>query len=460
MANNGNSRDLSILEKLEEIISEGEVLNDQAKKYGNPKDYLEMANIVFDFIKKKGLILYGGEAIDKNLKNAKQPGIYSAQSKPDYDFYSFDYEKDSIELCNILHDKGYKYVRRIPRMHRGTFAVQANTANIADITYVPKNIFDKIPVVKINGVKYIDNLYTIKNLYLGLVRPKLSANYARWEKDWERLQLMNEIFPIPATPTTSNVKSALKLSKKTEDAIQLVCKQFVYRNPQVVVTGRRAVQFMQGDTETGPLELVSVDSQAENHVKMIQKLIPKTSVEVYAPFLGDLPTRLRIKMNDETIADIYSIEHECVATVKSESGTYYSNYYYLMHFLLSQYFYFSVYPEYSHQPNQLAIVSNLQKKRDEFLKTHKLDGFEAEAKQYRVLDSQCVGTQKSDPEITREQQLAGIQQYPRYYPEFEYIDVHKVQPSIVPPNYDGKLVKDPPADGQQVRTGSSRKKRI
>ena len=145
-------RDQIILDQLDEIISEGEVLNDQAKKYGNPKDYLEMAQIVFDFIKRKGLILYGGEAIDKNLKHAKKKGIYDSKSKPDYDFYSHDYERDSIELCNILHKKGYKFVRRIPRMHRGTFAVQANTATIADITYVPKNIFDKIPKVKINGV--------------------------------------------------------------------------------------------------------------------------------------------------------------------------------------------------------------------------------------------------------------------------------------------------------------------
>lgn len=446
MAN--TSRDQSILDRLEEIVCEGTTLNDQAKKYGNPKDYLEMANIVFDFIKKKGLILYGGEAIDKNLKNVGKSGIYSDQSKPDYDFYSYDYEKDSIELCNILYDKGYKFVSRIPRMHRGTFAVQANTAFIADISYVPKNIFDKIPVVKINGVKYINHLYAIKNLYLGLVRPKLSANYARWEKDWERLQLMNETFPITGTGTKQP-----KIGTQTnEEATELLYKQFVRRNPQIVITGCRAVQFMIGSSkQSGLLELVSVDSQAENHVKMIQKILTDhfkkdTHVEVYAPFLGDLPTRLRIKMDEKPIVDIYSIERECVATVKSDTGDYaITNYYYLMHFLLSQYSYFTVYPEYG--VPQLQSVIELQTKRDKFLKEKKLNGYEPDAGRFRVFDSQCIGTQKSDPEITREQLLAGVQQYPRYYPEFEYIDVKKYKPSIVPPNYDGRKIDVQPVDG-------------
>lgn len=426
-------RDAKILDKLDEIVSEGELLNDQAKKYGNPKDYLEMANIVFDFIKKKGLILYGGEAIDKNLKKVGKPGIYTAQSKPDYDFYSYDYEKDSIELCNIFYDKGYKYVRRIPRIHRGTFAVQANTATLADITYVPKNIFDRIPTITVNGVKYISDLYAIKNLYLGLVRPKLSGNYARWEKDWSRLQLMNEAFSNKTGKKTSG-------SEPVKEAIKMLCEKFVYRNPQIVITGKRASQFIQTGkfNDTSLLELISVDGQAENHVKMIQQLLGEQSiVEVYAPFLGDLPMRLRIKMNDEPVVDIYSIEHECVSTIKSDTGQFFTNYYYLMHFLISQYYYFTVYPKYGKADCQFY---DLQKNRDDYLKKNKLTGFEPAAGRYRVLDSQCVGTQKSDPEITREQLLAGVQQYPRYYPEFEYINVKEYQPSIIPPDYDGKLI--------------------
>lgn len=434
-------RDKQILDKLDEIINEGRLLNDEEKKYGNPKDYLEMTKIVFNFIKKKGLILYGGEAIDKNLKKTKKsPGIYTSQSKPDYDFYSYDYEKDSIELCNLLHDSGYKYVRRIPRIHRGTFAVYANTAILADITYIPKNIFNKIPTIVVDKVYYINPLYTIKNLYLGLTRPRLSGNYARWEKDWERLQLMNKLFPLK--PVKEN-----KLTKTNTKAIDFLLKKFVYRNPQVVITGQHAIHFIQ-NTQVPPvvLDIISVDSQAENHVKMIERLLTegkfgKVDVLVFAPFLGDLPTRMQISVNGVVILNIYAIDHECVSIIKDDNYNY-TNFYYLMHFLLSQYFYSNVYPEYTHTISFNSIVQ-LYKNRESFLKKNNLIGVEPAAGRYKVLDSECIGIQKSDNEITREQVLAGIQQYPHYYPEFEYINISEYTPSIIPPNYDGKLLLTP-----------------
>ena len=418
-----------VLDKLDKIMSEGEQLNNSMKKYGNPDDYLAMAKIVLNFVKKKGLIIYGGEAIDKYLKHNGQSGIYDESTKPDYDFYSADYERDSIELCNIFYDKGYKYVARFPRIHRGTFGIRANTVNVADITYVPPNIFKKIPKIKIKGVYYINNEFILKNLYQGLIRPRLSANYSRWEKDFCRLQLFQEVRPLEPE------KKKKAEDKSTVLVFDLVRDKFVNSNPNIVITGQRAYQFYINQRETGYFELITVNRLIEHHVAMIEKILEpkKITKEVYAPFFNDLPTRVRLKLDEEPIVDLYDYDHECIASVGQ-----YVNYYFLMHFLYSQIFYYEVYP--GSGANIRNQIIQLKAARDKFLAENSLTGFESKAGKFQVFTNECIGIQKTDPEITFEQQKAGIDQYPRYYPEFEYVDLKKFKSKFVPPNYDGALI--------------------
>lgn len=440
-----NNRDELVLEKIDEIVNEGDILNTSLKKYGNPKDYLEMTKIVFDFIKKKGLILYGGEAIDKNLKHIGKPGIYDENTKPDYDFYSSNYERDSIELCNIFFDKGYKYVARFPRIHRGTFGIRANTVNVADITYVPSNILEKIPRIKIDGVNYISSDFVLKNLYQGLIRPRLGANYSRWEKDFCRLQLFLQYFK---TVQPKKTKGGAKLATSIGDTLKKIETKFVNGNPHIVITGQRAFQYyMEAKNESQIMfELISVNKLLEQHVAMVEKILEqdggvkesnKLTKEVYSPFFNDLPMRVRLKLNGVPIVDFYDFDRECIAAVGQ-----YVNYYFLMHFLYSQMFYTQVYPGTLESISGFHLqIEQLKEMRDKFLKSNKLTGFEAKAGKFQVFTNECIGIQKTDPEITFEQQKAGIEQYPRYYPEFEYVDLKKFKSKIVPPKYDGALVK-------------------
>ena len=72
-------------------------------KHNDPTvDELKKVNrVVLDFIKKKKLVLYGGTAINEILK-LKKDSIYSAGELPDYDFFSIDSNRDSMELSNLL----------------------------------------------------------------------------------------------------------------------------------------------------------------------------------------------------------------------------------------------------------------------------------------------------------------------------------------------------------------------
>jgi hypothetical protein len=187
-------------------------------------------------------------------------------------------------------------------------------------------------------------------------------------------------------------------------------------------------------------ELISVNGLLEQHVAMVEKILEpkKMTKEVYAPFFNDLPTRVRLKVDDVPLIDFYDYDHECVAT----TGSGYVNYYFLMHFLYSQMFYCEVYPDILVPTCGFREeIVKLKEVRDKYLNDNKLTGFEAKAGKFQVFTNECIGIQKTDPEITFEQQKAGIEQYPRYYPEFEYVDLKKFKSKFVPPNYDGGLIK-------------------
>lgn len=65
--------------------------------------------IVKDFIKEKGLKLYGGLALNEHLKKYKK-GFYESYEFPDYDVFSPDAWNHAKELADRLHKLGYQYV--------------------------------------------------------------------------------------------------------------------------------------------------------------------------------------------------------------------------------------------------------------------------------------------------------------------------------------------------------------
>ena len=66
-------------------------------------------DVVRDFIKEKGLKLYGGQAIHEHLSLKGKP-IYKDYEFPDYDVFSPDAWNHSRELCDRLYEMGFYLV--------------------------------------------------------------------------------------------------------------------------------------------------------------------------------------------------------------------------------------------------------------------------------------------------------------------------------------------------------------
>jgi len=197
--NNSNSE-----YKIDKIIKKIE-----EKKLKNVyNEYNDVINLISKFIIKKKLILYGGFVI--NLILPKKLRFYKDYTINDFDCLSKNPLNDSIELAQIIKKKGYTYIKIKKAKHQGTYRVYVYGKQIFDISIIKSNIYDnllKYSKKEKKDLKHYKDKYNIiplpiikKNLYYELSRPEQSGY--RWEKIYERLNIINTTYPIK----TSNIK--------------------------------------------------------------------------------------------------------------------------------------------------------------------------------------------------------------------------------------------------------------
>ena len=163
----------------------------QGRKTANSVEIKQIIEIVEHFLRKKQLICYGGTAINNILP--KQSQFYNKDIEiPDYDFYSSNALKDAKELVDIYISNGFQEVEAKSGQHHGTYKVFVNFIPVADITFIPKELFNAIKreSIKVAGIFYSPPNLLRMNMYLELSRP--AGDISRWEKVLKRLTLLNK----------------------------------------------------------------------------------------------------------------------------------------------------------------------------------------------------------------------------------------------------------------------------
>ena len=157
-------------------------------------------DIVKQYIIDKKLILTGGMAIDLALKK-KGSQLYDENTIPDYDFYSFNFQNDAYEIGKLLCLSDLPNISVINATHITTMRVRVDFEAVADITYIPKNIYDKIPTIKNkDGILFEHPHYKMINMHKALSYPY--ANHPndvilqRYEKDMKRFDMLYELYPF------------------------------------------------------------------------------------------------------------------------------------------------------------------------------------------------------------------------------------------------------------------------
>lgn len=203
----------------------------------------ELAQIVVDFVKENKRKIYGGTAqnaliVEKNPDDA----IYDDVTDPDIDFYSPDPIVDAMKLANIFAKKGYQGVEAREAEHKNTYKIYVETFPAADISYVPTNIFHKMPFQSVNGVNYIAPNFIMIDMFKMLTDP-LNSGAHRWRKTFNRIFLLQKHFPF------NEAKHSIKTSSKTTEEgnkIKQAIEHYILKNTNMIFFGAFAYnKFLQ-----------------------------------------------------------------------------------------------------------------------------------------------------------------------------------------------------------------------
>ncbi len=169
----------------------------KGKTVANSPEVKRIIGIVENFIRHNKLICYGGTAINNILP--KQDQFYNTDIEiPDYDFFSWNALTNAKELVDIYIKEGFVEVEAKSGQHHGTYKVYVNFIPVADISYIPKELFNalKKEAIKVAGILYAPPNYLRMSMYLELSRP--DGDVSRWEKVLKRLTLLNRNYPLTA----------------------------------------------------------------------------------------------------------------------------------------------------------------------------------------------------------------------------------------------------------------------
>ena len=279
---------------------------DAFKKIENGKEIRNMVEIVENFLMRKKLICYGGTAINNILPKYAQ--FYNRDTEiPDYDFYSPEPLEDAKALADIFYEQGYEDVEAKSGVHFGTYKVFVNFIPMADITYLPKQLFQNILAesLTIAGIKYAPPNFLRMNMFLELSRP--AGDVSRWDKVLKRLTLLNKYYPFE----TPNCKAR----KMDVDNLVYELTRDTFIESGVVFFGGYATSLYlrYAPKKLGVQNGPGFDVLSENPEKTATVLVERLSESGFKEIqlvkhaaIGEIvPRHLEIRIRKETIAFIY-----------------------------------------------------------------------------------------------------------------------------------------------------------
>ena len=201
----------------------------------------EIVNIVRDFVIEKKRKVYGGFALNELIKEVSPNDVfYDAKNVKcwDIDFYSHSPILDAMELANILHKKGFKHIRASEALHDETYKIYVETEEFADITYVPKPIYNKIPFKTLGGMNITGSHWLLID-YLRILSDPLTS-YFRLDKIFPRLCTLIKHFPLPHNNSVIEIEQPERDLKIAFEKIY----EYIIDNKKCIVIGMYAYNHL------------------------------------------------------------------------------------------------------------------------------------------------------------------------------------------------------------------------
>jgi hypothetical protein len=335
-----NESDLDLLASKWDRIKE---LSEQRRaEYGlipSVAEKKKIHDIIVSYIKEKNRKVYGGYALNLLLKFAKAEPLYKDDDlyNHDIDMYSPDPITDLKIICNNLYKAGCKYIHCAEALHKETYTIKVDSLVYCDISYVPRNIFNKMPFVKVDGINAIGSDFMTID-YLRMMTDPMTS-YWRIDNDikaFKRFYLLQIYFPFRDPEKKYDINLAkLTLPVNSIDVLENVQK-FMLSKKTIIPIGFYAYNYFLKESKNKSYGLVKVpyyEMISTNYIEDAEKLInelkknfkSEITYEEYYPFFQFTGYNTRIYHNKTLIATIYSNNHKAIPYLKvdgSKMGTF------------------------------------------------------------------------------------------------------------------------------------------
>ena len=336
--------------------------------------------------------------------------IYEEGSVNDIDFYTPDPIKDTIELCDILFSKNFKYVRAEEGVHEETYKIFVNFVNYSDISYMPTNIYNRMETIEVDELKMTHPHFMLVDSYRVYTDPMTS--YWRLEKSFIRTNMFMSYYSLSESADINPVKYDQILNTKLQDDILRFIRKQIIHNNELVVVGHYAFNYLIKKTGLSKYELnnypyyqlISIDF--EKDAKNIYQLLvneygDKMSVKEFSPFTQFFGRRIHYYYEKQVILKLYDNYDRCIVYKKSDKkDTFFGTSQLVILYMLIDYQYAIINKFKNEESNYLTMIVRLLKARNKYLDKKRLTVLDDTAFQEFVLS--CIGKPK---DMMREQRL-------------------------------------------------------
>ena len=285
------------------------------KRVVNSEEVQQIIKIVENFIKKKNLICYGGTAINNILP--KEDQFYDKDVEiPDYDFFTTNALEDAKELSNLYFKEGFTDVEAKSGQHHGTFKVYVNYMPIADLTNIPKEIYNalKKDSLRVAGILYAPPNFLRMSMYLELSRP--AGDTSRWEKVLKRLTILNKHYPL-ASINCNNIDFQREMEDPSHEDEIYETVQNTLVNQSVIFFGGYAIslysEYMPQNLQKKFDKIADFDvlsNDPETTAEIIKERLKDVNIKnvkiIKRTAVGEIvPEHYEIKVGNDSIVFIY-----------------------------------------------------------------------------------------------------------------------------------------------------------
>lgn len=341
------------MEKIEKNLDK--IKDDAAREYKSLyeptlNEISEVYLAIKNYIKKKGKVAYGGFA-QNILLTAKNPdesfykiidgAFYNWPDVADMEFYSPTPLADIIELTEELHSMGFKHIEGKEGMHPETYKIFVNFINYCDISYMPSNIYNNMPIIEVNGIKCAHPHFMMVDAYRVLTDPMTS--YWRLDKSIKRFQKLLKYYPIEQ----DNADKKIDL-KSSPDVLKYTRKKIIHMSDLVVV-GLAAFNYYVKKVSDDLVinnypyyELISKDF--EDDAKKIFKRLThkfgnKITTKEFHPFYSFMDKRIEYYYDSHLVLRLFGNNERCTVYNYSEKKkTHFGTFNLVFLYLLFDYF--------------------------------------------------------------------------------------------------------------------------